>query len=354
MFPMSIHPVGTSRPCSASAMTANMLPGNRRVAFRDGFTLVELLVVIAIIGLLVGLLLPAVQAVRESGRRNACMNNMKQLALACHNYLSAYGRFPPGANTDRLDGTSDATCFTARIDGATATNNDAKAPWSVLILPFLDDVARQQRYGSLDSAFYCLYQDASTARRATQFQPNAAFKCPSDPAAGSSCHTNYFACQGGGSSSERKCTATRGILYDNGVMFNNSRTRVKDLVDGTTYVVLLGETKYCGHSTVSGVGLAYGAWDSTYRPAVTFEGPFNVCATEGGINTSSLRGSEHRYGNQALYTPGTTTFGSEHSGRGATFAMADGSVSFVSETIDITVYRNLGKRASGVQKRTTP
>lgn len=323
-----------------------------RPCYRSAFTLVELLVVIAIIGVLIGLLLPAVQAVRESARRSTCGNNMKQLALACHNYVTAFERFPPGAKTDRLDGTGDATtCFMPRIDGASATNSDAKAPWSVLVLPFLDDLARQQSYGDLNTAFYCLYQDASTARKAEQFQPNAAFKCPSDAAAGSSCHTNYFACQGGGTSGDRKCTAARGILYDNGIMFNNSQVRMKDLLDGSTYVALLGETKYCGHNTVSGVGNTYASWDASYRAAGTTSGSFNVCATEGGINSSSLRGSRDRYANQSLWSPGTTTFGSEHAGRGATFVMADGSVSFVSETVDISIYRSLGKRASGAVKK---
>src|SRR5262245_30234915 len=75
---------------------------NLRRAARRGFTLIELLVVIAIIAILIGLLLPAVQQAREAARRSNCKNNMKQLALAAHNYESAYTRFPTaGEGTNR-------------------------------------------------------------------------------------------------------------------------------------------------------------------------------------------------------------------------------------------------------------
>jgi prepilin-type N-terminal cleavage/methylation domain-containing protein/prepilin-type processing-associated H-X9-DG protein len=302
-----------------------------------GFTLVELLVVIAIIGTLAGLLLPAVQAARESARSNSCLNNVKQLAGAIHNYESAYQRFPSGAKTLRL--LTSTSCLTARIDGTTVSVYDGRAPWSVYILPFLDDQSRYDKF-NLKGAF--AYNDNSSFNQnSNQFQPNAAFKCPSDPASslGSSCHTNYLACQGGGTTSDRVCNAPRGIAYDNGIFFNNSPTKLKDLTDGTTYVMLLGETKYC-HQTLS--------WASSYRFQNGFEGAANVCATEQAINSSLKSGYKDILTD--LYTPYTNTFGSEHAGRGATVAMADGSVTFLSESIGINVYRRLGQRASGQTK----
>jgi len=315
---------------------------------RSGFTLVELLVVIAIIGTLVGLLLPAVQTARESGRRSSCSNNVKQLALAIHSYHAAHDRFPPGATTDRT--LTSSNCFTTRIDGATATPNDAKAPWSVRILPFLEAQDRYNAYTDVNRGFGCLFSDNfSPTNQSKQFKPNGTFKCPSDPASsiGSSCHTNYFACQGGGDTSKRVCAAERGIAYDNGIFYNNSRTRVKDVVDGTTYVVLLGETKYCPNKSTS--PLIFASWDSTYRTRFSFSGPFNVCATEQAINSDPKNGSTFAY-NPTLHNLCTNTFASEHAGRGATFAMADGSVVFLSESIGITVYRNLGMRASAQPK----
>jgi prepilin-type N-terminal cleavage/methylation domain-containing protein/prepilin-type processing-associated H-X9-DG protein len=299
-----------------------------------GFTLVELLVVIAIIGTLAGLLLPAVQAAREAARRNSCLNNVKQLAVAIHNYESSYQRFPAGATT--LRALTSTSCFTTRIDGKTITVYDARAPWSVYVLPFLDDQSRYDQFNL--NASFAYTNNSAMANNSNQFQPNAAFKCPSDPASalGSSCHTNYLACQGGGTTSDRVCNLPRGIAYDNGIFFNNSSTKGKDLTDGTTYVILIGETKYCPQTL---------SWASSYRAQVGYEGAANVCATEQAINSSLKSGYKDSWAE--LWTPYTNTFGSEHAGRGATVAMADGSVKFLMESIGINVFRTLGQRASG-------
>jgi prepilin-type N-terminal cleavage/methylation domain-containing protein len=101
---------------------------------RHGFTLVELLVVIAIIGILVALLLPAVQAAREAARRTKCINNLKQMTLAIQNHESAKKRFPPG----QLSGDEHPNCDSA--SGKTYTN------WAIEILPYMEEQPLYDRY----------------------------------------------------------------------------------------------------------------------------------------------------------------------------------------------------------------
>jgi prepilin-type N-terminal cleavage/methylation domain-containing protein len=107
-----------------------------------GFTLVELLVVIAIIGILVGLLLPAVQTARESARRTTCSNKLKQIAVAMHNFESARKKFPDGC-TIRV---SNPNCLLSSTVSPAVTNADIGAPWSVMILPFMEATDRYAKY----------------------------------------------------------------------------------------------------------------------------------------------------------------------------------------------------------------
>jgi prepilin-type N-terminal cleavage/methylation domain-containing protein/prepilin-type processing-associated H-X9-DG protein len=163
---------------------------------REGFTLIELLVVIAIIGVLVGLLLPAVQAAREAARRMQCSNNLKQIGIALHNYHSAYDSFPPGA------------LFGRRADGTTGNNRDFSA--HVRLLGFSEQPA--------------LYNAA-----------NFALACFNDPAYGdwansttTTTQLNLFLCP----SSHRPSWNHQG----SGAMFNNARA------PGNTYFASLGST----------------------------------------------------------------------------------------------------------------
>ena len=318
-----------------------------------GFTLVELLVVIAIIGTLVSLLLPAVQAARESARRTTCSNRLKQLSLALHNHHSAKNAFPAGAKSKDLVVTGNSTCFTKADGTAGTTASDPLAPWSVMLLPFNEDQARYDSY-DLSKSFATTWSDQTAGNIAKQFKPNANFQCPSDPLSRSGvCNTNFLACMGGGTgtmgtgSSDYVCTTGRGGFYQNGIFYNNSQTKLKDLTDGSMYVVLLGETIYVSHTDYT-VQQAYASWDSTYRAYTGAQGPAATCATERGINSSTLNPTTSGYSTIAATT--SNTFGSQHMG-GAQFAFADGAVRFIGDSISLTIYRTLGQRASSQLKQ---
>lgn len=138
----------------------NSGPRSRQANCRSrGFTLVELLVVIAIIGILIALLLPAIQAAREAARRNGCLNNMKQLALANHNYIDARKAFPPGARG---------------WDGAWTNGGNDRAPYVRHILPFIEEKARNDLFNDK------LGWPSQGANQAKIVAPLQVFQCPSE------------------------------------------------------------------------------------------------------------------------------------------------------------------------------
>ena len=304
---------------------------------RTAFTLVELLVVIAIIGILVALLLPAVQAAREAARTTQCSNKMKQIALALHTYHAAHGAFPPGCITN----VSGLMCSGGKI------NRDTRAPWTVLVLPFLEQQARYLQF-DLEGTFSGVITDEvnkTTDNVEQQSQPNPAFWCPSDPEANGDASTNnYYGVQGGGA--EPACippgqggyTEFRTwVFFDNGIFFNNSRIKIGDIRDGASNVFLLGESNY---QMPIGPGVAYGqSWASAFRTHGNWNRVNNVAAAQEGINLFPTKGWTLSYD--------ARTFGSFHPG-GCQFAMADGSVHFVSESIDLTLYRSLGARSDSL------
>ncbi len=311
---------------------------------KRGFTLVELLVVIAIIGILVALLLPAVQAAREAARRTQCNNNVKQIGLALHNYHDTYQRFPYGAII---------------TGGNSCTSSGRRSSWTVAILPYLE---QQNLYDRFDfgSEFVCTNAEGPTATTAANrigwVTPLKAFQCPSFPKTSRDAnHTNYYGVMGGGPSSAASCTSSDSgrAFYTNGVLYQNSNTAFYSMTDGSSNTFVVGETKY---QIVRGARTDshWLGWASTNRgggSAVTG----NLAAAQLQINICQCSGLTHdtTFASSGKPPPGglgqglhQRTFGSFHHG-GCHFLCGDGSTHFVSETIDLTTYRNLAIRGDG-------
>ena len=286
------------------------------------FTLVELLVVIAIIGVLVALLLPAVQAAREAARRCSCLNNISQLALAVHNYEFAVEHLPAGVINPEGPIRSE--------------DNGQHVSWLVQILPYIE---MQNVYNIFDIEEGA-YAPANSMVRATTV---SVFLCPSYP--GSDLNEEETAAVSTYAGCHHDVEAP--IDADNhGLMFLNSQIRYTDILDGSSQTILIGE----------------------YRPdeAGMYEGRFRrmqnslgwVSGTRATLrNTGSSfedTRSWRRQNAEPLPQPGPLDvggFSSAHPG-GAQFALADGSCRYLSHDTDPETRQQLGHRADGtLQKR---
>jgi len=322
---------------------------------RSGFTLVELLVVIAIIGVLIALLLPAVQQAREAARRIQCNNKMKQLGLALHNYHDTYQKFPAGAHM--LDGKSTSCTAKAQSSDPFQTRG---IPWAVAILPFLE-LTNLYDQVNMTGQFVCTKQESGDAANMNVWSTSVdAFQCPSFPAESTEKnHSNYYGVMGGGPHASGYCQSSNNgrRFYNNGILFQNSRTNFASIVDGSSNTFLVGETRYQlldgGRSDNHYLG-----WASTNR-GDTSSVTGTLAAAQIQINSCDGNCNGDKYDTTfdsagGSYTvPGSLgqglhqrTFGSYHPG-GCLFLMGDASVHFVSETVDLTIYQNLGIRDDG-------
>ena len=339
-----------------------------RVRSQNAFTLVELLVVIAIIGTLVGLLLPAVQSAREAARYSDCQNRMKQLALACVNYADAKGVFPSAAIVP-VTATGELGAYYA-----SSTAMTPKAPWSVMVLPYLDDQPRFDAFNVTSGTvtWGAIFNNDNAKNRATlQKTPNRAYQCLSDPNGmgasgtlglnGPVASINYYPVLGGGSVSGMSTCVYPGptIPTNNppcgsmgwrpssagGVMFMNSKTRYQHITDGTSKSFLLGETRYAQLAS----GWSWVTAGGEYTWASSFFSQANGFLTQGAIAANQLNAScdpaTMTCGGAGLMVA-DITFGSFHRG-GAGFAMADGSVQFLVDSVSVTILRSLGQVQSG-------
>jgi len=268
---------------------------------RFAFTLVELLVVIAIIGILIALLLPAVQAAREAARRSECTNNLKQIGLALHNYHDTDKTFPSG----NLN--------------ATAING-----WA-LILPFMEQMNIYQKW---DFRFNIDHANNVEAKRSTV----KAYFCPSRP------RTIYPYVSGNNAMGDYALsTGTSAVHYGTpitnfkGIFNTDSRCGFQDITDGASNTAMVGEKR------ISNSDGQYPKYNMNTHYRWGYHGLRNMNFPM----------------NQDVIINGTVTwndtyanFGSDHPG-GANFLVADGSVRFLAETIDFTMYQYFGDKADG-------
>jgi prepilin-type N-terminal cleavage/methylation domain-containing protein/prepilin-type processing-associated H-X9-DG protein len=312
-----------------------------------GFTLVELLVVIAIIGILISLLLPAVQSAREAARRMQCSNKLRQIGLALHNYHAALRAFPPGSIV------SDASC-------TAPTSTKRQAPWTVQILPYLEQEALYKQF-NMAGRFAALQGDGEPSDNdAAQNTPLTVFKCPSDPAPQEGDpSSNYLGVQGGGPESAAQCltgpTVNRRVRFNNGVLFTNSSVRIDHVSDGTSNTFLVGESRWWSYEHTNVGWPSWFSWASSDRTAGGSGHTIVLAAAVDPLNNplvdyDSSQGwidSSGNYTNTMNLATHTRCFGSRHPG-GCHMAMCDGSVHFFSENMDVNAYRSMGARNDGL------
>lgn len=331
---------------------------DRHVARRvSAFTIVELLVVIAIIGVLIALLLPAVQSSRESARRMQCSNNLKQLGIALNNYVAARRYMPPGADSKKYDSLTPYTFYR----------------WSALVhlMPYMELTAL---HDSLDltvplygSGFQVFAQNRDAVHKLV---PD--FLCPSDtgqPVSTTFGPTNYAACTGSG--------VGGGTPFDaDGLFYINSQTRLSKVTNGLSKTAAMSES-------ILGQALPFGAkrsqWDPRFVYAFTFATPLTetACNLTVTSNLTDPRGFAWANGEYRstmynhYWTPNSQTFDciasrivgtlaevdaaygwraarSLHLG-GVNLLLADGSVQFETDGIDATVWKSLAIRDASLK-----
>ncbi len=325
-------------------MTVRPLLGRSRL----GFTLIELLVVIAIIAILIGLLLPAVQKVREAAARAKCSNNLKQFGIGLHAYHDVAGALPPGCQEDVFPQPNPAGNTTVFIRGTS---------WLVFVLPQMEQGPLFARYDFTKTYF----DPANSANVGDQVVPHN--YCPSgpspkqylDPNGGVTTNpsTHYYGVMGPGGTTNPTTNVVNGTTYSytignantngawsahgmlsqfrqtTGSVSTNRTVRLTDVTDGTSNTLMVGELS---RIIPSGVTSHYRTWTRGNN------GGTGTCKTvTNPINSTFYNGSNNF---------NDISFGSQHTG-GCNVGMGDGTVRFIRDTIDLSIYKASASINSG-------
>jgi prepilin-type N-terminal cleavage/methylation domain-containing protein/prepilin-type processing-associated H-X9-DG protein len=337
--------------------------GNR---LRRGFTLIELLVVIAIIAILMGLLLPAVQKIRETAARMYCANNLKQIGVGLHNYHDANNWFPPGY----VDGNADPN---------STPDNDVGPGWgwAAFLLPYVEQ-------GNVYNQINFNVPVGTGVNAQVSQLPLTIYQCPADPYQQALpvydsnftnpiavvAHGNYVGCNGweecfngaGGNPQPGPGADGLGGAYGRagaGLFYRNSRNNMGSVTDGLSNTIVVGE-RSGNHSPTTWTGAVAGgrcpAWMATQPFTVPYTPPAQAAV---GPNGSAYDNAD--FGEALVLAHGNAThvpsadnpiydpdvFYSAHTPRGANFLFGDGSVHFLSSSINPYTFQYLCTIAGG-------